>query len=137
MSAEAYPEPLEFNPKRWIRNEHDSATPLSEHLIEPSKRTFVPWANGPKTCPGSKLSQVEFVAVIAEVYRHWRVNAAVPTGTTSNKAKAKLQKVIDTSYHLMALHLGPHKGVDLEWTRRSHVPGKFEEKPNSLRVDVH
>ena len=65
-----------------------AANPFGEHLIpepQPSKSSpdealYMPWLHGPRVCPGKKLSQVEFVAVMARVFGEWMVGPEAVIG---------------------------------------------------------
>ena len=74
-----------WRPTRWILNsppygknepEPNIFTRLSrEQLFIPPKGSYFPWSEGPQNCPGKKFSQVEFVAVLACLFRNHRVRA--------------------------------------------------------------
>jgi cytochrome P450 len=63
-----WPDPLIWNPERWITKESGE-----EALVTPPRDTFLPWSDGPQNCPGAKFSQVEFVAVIALIMQKNRL----------------------------------------------------------------
>lgn len=75
---------LEFRPNRWISGPDSSNNPSGlgfspdEKLERPSPGAFIPWAIGPRNCPGMKFAQVEFVSVIASLLADSRVEAALP-----------------------------------------------------------
>jgi cytochrome P450 len=59
----------------------NASNDFGEHLVpepQPSKAKpddpmYMPFLHGPRVCPGKKFAQVEFVAVIATIFREWRV----------------------------------------------------------------
>jgi len=59
------PDELNFRPSRWL----DSPT----QLYHPPKGTYLPWSAGPRVCPGQKMAQVEFVAVILTLFLKHRL----------------------------------------------------------------
>ena len=62
---------LSFRPTRWLANNFN---------VEPAKGTFLAWSGSPHACPGIKMSQVEFVAVMLTIIRCWRMEPIVKTG---------------------------------------------------------
>jgi cytochrome P450 len=79
-----WPDPLIWNPERWITKESGE-----EALVTPPRDTFLPWSDGPQNCPGAKFSQVEFVAVIALIMQKNRLT----TSTITLRARSKLERV--------------------------------------------
>lgn len=74
---------LEFRPSRWISSPgsktHSDPGYLSDEKLERSPPgAFIPWATGPRNCPGMKFAQVEFMSVIASLLADSRVEAALP-----------------------------------------------------------
>ncbi|KAK3290834.1 cytochrome P450 [Chaetomium fimeti] len=63
-----------FRPSRWL-NPPGSA----QAHYHPPKGTWVPWAMGPRVCPGMKMAQVEFVAAILTLLKQHRIER-VPLG---------------------------------------------------------
>jgi cytochrome P450 len=58
------PDPFTFRPTRWI----DSNNNLLEQPLG-----FQPWSVGPRICPGMKMAQVEYTAVLSTVLSRCRV----------------------------------------------------------------
>ncbi|KAG8164114.1 hypothetical protein KVR01_006032 [Diaporthe batatas] len=75
---------LKFRPSRWIASpdSHETSSgsgySKDEKLERPPPGAFIPWAMGPRNCPGMKFAQVEFVSVIASLLVDSRVEAALP-----------------------------------------------------------
>lgn len=62
----------QWRPERWITRPNgqnlDPACPFdSEAIYRPPSGAFAPWSEGPRICPGKKFSQVEFVAILAQL----------------------------------------------------------------------
>jgi cytochrome P450 len=99
----------DFNPKRWI----DSTGQLKN---PPRNSCFLPWSGGPRICPGMKMSQVEFVATIATLFRHARSEVLSLTETeTPVEAQARLLAVTDESISRLTLQVKNSEQVQLRW----------------------
>ncbi|KAB2573705.1 putative cytochrome P450 [Lasiodiplodia theobromae] len=100
---------LLWNPARWIEK-HDEEEEEESIKPPPVKGSFIPWADGPRVCPGKKFSQVEFVAVVAAVLRAHRVEV-VPQGREScGEARKRILEVVeDTSYGATLFMRNPEK----------------------------
>ncbi|KAL1878200.1 hypothetical protein Daus18300_002117 [Diaporthe australafricana] len=95
---------LEFRPNRWIaRPDSSSSTPLlvgrgysaEEKLERLQPGAFIPWATGPRNCPGMKFAQVEFVSVIGSLLSEHRVEAALaPVLREQAESKALMESQI-------------------------------------------
>lgn len=59
------PDSMVWRPGRWIITVQGEGGLKAEEFFQPVPGSFVPWAHGPRICPGKKFSQVEFVAVIS------------------------------------------------------------------------
>lgn len=102
LTVQTHPEnwdsPLEWQPKRWLRSlDLVSAVPKSgsgaaaqEELITPAKGTYFPWSDGPQNCPGAKFAQVEFVAVLASVFKNHRVRVLRDEGESFESARKRI-----------------------------------------------
>ncbi|KAI0968648.1 cytochrome P450 [Xylaria arbuscula] len=76
-----------FRPSRWLN------TAGSAHAIyHPPKGMFLPWAMGPRVCPGQKMAQVEFTGVLLAILRRHRISATLLEG----EGQADLEKRLDT-----------------------------------------
>lgn len=81
-------DPLVWQPSRWISTpvapaDNESSSNLTsrlrqEAIVSPVRGTYFPWSDGPQNCPGAKFAQVEFVAVLACIFRDYRMRI-VPT----------------------------------------------------------
>ena len=120
---------LDFEPSRWIISDPNldgqMATADAVHRAEKFKELpksnspFVGWSGGARNCPGRKFSQVEFVGVLAGLFRSFRVKPVPEAGENDAMARARLLKQIqnDSGMKLLLQMLHPEKAV-LQWTRR-------------------
>lgn len=123
---------LVWNPMRWIISQDpssDTATDKkpseSEDTLRdpPIKGAYKPWGEGPRVCPGKKFAQVEFVAVMAALFRGWRVRPQLITkgnGETESEdeAKARVMGVVEDSRVTITLQMRRPERVGLIWGRR-------------------
>lgn len=87
-------------------------------LITPAKGTFLPWSSGPRMCPGQKMSQVEFVSVIATIFRSCSIAPALAEGESHEQGKERLLKVIANSRPSLTLQMTSPDQVTLKWSKR-------------------
>ena len=91
----------------------------SETIIEPENGTFVPWADGPRSCPGRKFAQVEFVAVMATLFREHRVRPVKLAGESAKDAQRKVLAVVDDSaISAITLQMQQPERVSLVWSKK-------------------
>jgi cytochrome P450 len=109
------PDSLEFKPSRWIA---EGSTIGNENLIIPAKGTFLPWSGGPRVCPGQKMSQVEFVSVLATIFRSCSIAPALADGESHEQGKERLQNVIAKSRPALTLQMTSPEQVKLRWSKR-------------------
>jgi cytochrome P450 len=57
---------LVWRPQRWLQQ--DSGGTDVEVPVQPKKNTYIPWASGPRVCPGKNFSQVEHTAATLPIY---------------------------------------------------------------------
>lgn len=110
------PDALEFNPARWLRPVSEEGAELV--LVTPPRGTFIPWSVGPRTCPGQKMSQVEFVAVIATLFRTCTVKPIVKKRENIQQARDRLLDLMQDSQPVLTLQMNRPQDIHLEWTRR-------------------
>ena len=60
---------------------------------------FIGWSTGPRICPGKKFSQAEFVAVIATLLRHYRIEPNRKPNENMEAARARVLLAVDEGYH--------------------------------------
>ena len=118
------PEPLRWKPARWIKTGNSVSSTLDrvkvldgEELFVPRKGTYLPWSEGPQICPGKKFAQVEFVAVIACLFRHHRVRPLLQ-GENAESAQMRCLRVCEDSEHVLLLRLRDGDSTRLIWEKR-------------------
>ena len=80
----------------------------------------MPWAAGPRVCPGRKFAQVEFVAVIATLFRRHRVRPVPLASETPSQAQARLRDVIeDSAIMAITLQMRRPREVALAWSPKA------------------
>jgi cytochrome P450 len=105
---------LDFRPSRWINDDNMK----SETLIVPARGTFLPWSSGPRECPGSKMSQVEFIGVIRAIFSDWRVEILQNEGETKESARERFAKTVADSSPRVTLQLVRPQDAVLRWVKR-------------------
>lgn len=109
---------LAWHPKRWIISPTQGNL-NSESIVEPTKGTFVPWADGPRACPGRKVAQVEFVAVMATLFREHRVSPVLLEGESPEHARGRLVDMAnDSAISAVTLQMQHPRNASLVWTRK-------------------
>ncbi|KAH8805295.1 cytochrome P450, family 5, subfamily A [Xylogone sp. PMI_703] len=111
------PDALEFRPGRFIKL---NGTGIGdEQLLQPPPGNFVPWASGPRVCPGKKFAQVEFVAVIARLFMKHRVEAKPMTGETGEMTVERVKDCLLDSSITITLSMRHPERVPLVWKERA------------------
>lgn len=120
-----------FNPWRWDRRNRDSAlaendgiegllAPGLEHgtIHRPARGSFIAFSDGVRACLGKKFAQVEFVVVIAVLFRDYRIGLAPRNAreTAEGTRKRAMQALQCNSAFLT---LGMRDVVPLSFEKRS------------------
>ncbi|KAL9098342.1 MAG: hypothetical protein Q9163_005984 [Psora crenata] len=105
---------LEWKPKRWISSDSSGETMREP----PVKEAYKPWAEGARVCPGKKFSQVEFVAVMAVLFRDWKVSPKLKYGESMEQAQQRVMDVVNDSTCKITLRMNNPESVGLVWTKR-------------------
>lgn len=111
---------LTWRPERWLISPRSQSGKFDEEsLVEQQPGVFVPWAEGPRNCPGKKFAQVEFVGVMATLFRNHRVRPVLEPGETPEDGRKRLVQMAENSA-LMAItvQMRNPKSVSLEWIRK-------------------
>ncbi|KLJ12860.1 hypothetical protein EMPG_09453 [Blastomyces silverae] len=99
----------EFRPSRWIDD--------SGQLLAPPKGSYLPWSSGPRICPGLKMSQVEFVATMATIFRSARCDPLPIAGIEKPEAlRQRLQQLTQDSISKVTIQIRNPGDVELQWT---------------------
>ncbi|KGO39614.1 Cytochrome P450 [Penicillium expansum] len=108
-----------FRPSRWI---NPDTSP--RRLYQPPKGYFLAWSHGPRVCPGQKMAQVEFVAVMLKLLQHHRIDAVPLAGEQREDVERMLDTVMSGCIPKMTLVMegiydaGKTGGVPVRLTRR-------------------
>ena len=95
-----------LNPPTTTTTSESGAATAGVTIYHPPKGTFVPWALGPRICPGQKMAQVEFTAVMLTLLRHHRIEAAPLTeGETRAQMDARLDARLRNSRWVTVLQM--------------------------------
>ncbi|KAF7197265.1 Cytochrome P450 monooxygenase [Pseudocercospora fuligena] len=98
-----------FDPTRFIAN---------NRLVVPENVLYLPWMAGPRVCPGKKFSQVEFVGLMADILKSWRVETVRKEGESEEMAREKLLSVLDEKYFHVSCHLKRPGMGEVRFVRR-------------------
>lgn len=115
-------DPLKWQPLRWIKSSPSSNTNLAaklqaEEIFVPLKGTYFPWSDGPQNCPGKKFAQVEFVAVLACLFRDHRVRVVLKDGEDCQKAQRRVLAVAEDCELGLLLRVRDADSVRLAWEK--------------------
>ncbi|ESZ97706.1 cytochrome P450 [Sclerotinia borealis F-4128] len=114
------PDSLDFRPSRWLEMTSSSGTETeTETLRDPPKGTFLAWSHGPRYCPGMKMSQVEFVGVLYEIFRKWKVQIVRRNGETQEDARRRLVGILEDSSPKLTLQVNRPQDVVFDWVLRA------------------
>ncbi|GKT77132.1 cytochrome P450 [Colletotrichum tofieldiae] len=111
------PDALDFKPARWLQPASGEAD-AAPQLMTPPRGAFLPWSGGPRMCPGQKMSQVEFVTVIATLFRKCTAEPVPKKGESMEQARQRLLALTQDSQPIVTLQMKRPKDVHLRWTRR-------------------
>ncbi|KAH7406696.1 cytochrome P450 [Phaeosphaeria sp. MPI-PUGE-AT-0046c] len=106
---------LEFKPARWLQASESGG---KEMLITPPRGRFIPWSMGPRICPGQKMSQVEFVAVIATLFKKCNAQPMVQDEENFDEVRQRLLELMQDSKPVLTLQLNRPQDVMIRWRER-------------------
>ncbi|KFY26979.1 hypothetical protein V493_03762 [Pseudogymnoascus sp. VKM F-4281 (FW-2241)] len=125
----------DFIPERWLREdaanhiEEDSeeedfggftGKSSSAQLFRPQRGAFIPFSDGPRSCLGRRLAQVELIALLAVIFQKYSIELAVDEWASDDevakmsvpeklevyaKATKKAREVIRTASSMITLKL--------------------------------
>lgn len=94
------PDELVFRPSRWVN------PPGSEHAVfHAPKGLFIPWGAGPRICPGMKMAQVEFTAVMMTMLKGHRIEATPLAGEANVDIEKRLDGRLKNSQWVTVLQM--------------------------------
>ncbi|KAL8684485.1 MAG: hypothetical protein Q9218_008274, partial [Villophora microphyllina] len=113
---------LEWRPTRWLAAQIQDTTRQgtaelgNECFIQMPAGTFVPWADGPRVCPGQKFAQVEFVRVMFTLLGRFRVVPVAKEGESVEQARQGVKEMVDDSaIQAITLQMRHPDRVALRW----------------------
>ncbi|OQU94990.1 hypothetical protein CLAIMM_01262 [Cladophialophora immunda] len=109
-----------WRPSRWISRAAEGASPSAsdqeELLPGPLEGlSFLTWSHGPRICPGKKFSQVEFVAVVAQLFRNHRAAPVQEEGETMQDARRRVERVVQDSRVGLTVTIRHPERIRLKW----------------------
>ncbi|KAL8960528.1 MAG: hypothetical protein Q9193_002783 [Seirophora villosa] len=106
---------LSWRPTRWFAPQSNEQL-SNQTFISPPRGSFIPWADGPRNCPGQKFAQVEFVAVVATLLSSYIVKPALHPGQSAEEGrKALMDMVDDSAISAITLQMLHPQEVALQW----------------------
>jgi hypothetical protein len=92
---------------------------MGETIKTPPRGTYLPWSFGPRMCPGQKMSQVEFVTVIATLFRRCTAEPASEQADDKREARHQLLALMQDSQPVLTLQMNRPNNVYLSWKGRA------------------
>ncbi|KAJ2999054.1 hypothetical protein NUW58_g128 [Xylaria curta] len=89
-----------FRPSRWV-----NPAGAAHAIYHPPKGMFLPWAAGPRVCPGQKMAQVEFTAVLLAILRRHRISASLLEGEGQAEMEQRLDRRLRDSRWVTVLQM--------------------------------
>ncbi|KAF2221374.1 cytochrome P450 [Elsinoe ampelina] len=99
-----------FRPGRWVMDDNT--------LFKPPPGSFLPFAAGPRICPGQKMAQVEFVGVIMTLLRRFKIVPNSRHGETEMETKNRMQSILDDVRSELTIVMQRMNELDLRWEQR-------------------
>lgn len=78
----------------------------------------MPWATGPRNCPGKKFSQVEFVSIVSSLLLRTEVKVADWRGEGPVKARQRLNEALANTVFNLGLTIKRPDQVGVEFVPR-------------------
>ena len=126
------PDSLAFRPTRWLSQDSTA----EDVFVTMPRGQFIPWSGGPRVCPGQKMSQVEFVAVIATIFKRYRVAAIPEKDETDLFVLAEAERlnlpVLAICYGMQALNV--FRGGSLIQDIESQIKGSIKHEQGAPAI---
>ena len=113
-----------FNPSRWLNkpsrkpSARDSEYTIANQVKSFPKGTYLPWSAGPRSCPGQKMSQVEFVSVFMTLFGRYRCEAVRLPREDDDDVKARIERVMRNSAPKLTLQMTRNRDLKIKWVKR-------------------
>ncbi|KAJ4990134.1 cytochrome P450 [Stagonosporopsis vannaccii] len=109
-----------FGPQRFIAI--DSQGVERFHVPSDSNPVFAAWMIGPRTCPARKFSQVEFVGIMSELLREWRIEILRGEGESEEEARERVAELLsEEKYFNVSAHLKKPERAGVRFVKRAKV----------------
>jgi hypothetical protein len=108
---------LSWRPKRWIIKDKNSESLANEQLFQPRDGVYTPFASGPRVCPAKKFAQVEFVAVIAQLFRDHKCSPIQLQEESMLEVRKRVLDVVEDSNVVNTLKMLHPEKVRLRWEK--------------------
>jgi cytochrome P450 len=127
ISSANFPDPLMWNPKRWIQLLPLETTKIAlsdalsaEELKHPANGSgFFAWGTGPRICPGMRFSQVEFCGVLCNVLKRVRVEIVCEEHENVEMARQEVVGILmDSCADPLLLHVRRPEKLELRIIER-------------------
>lgn len=112
---------MTWRPDRWIIASPNQGLG-EEEFLELKSGTFLPWADGPRVCPGKKFAQVEFVAVMVGLFGFGARVDVADTSSKEEKRQAIMNNVEDVVLTGTTLKMKNPGKIPLKWISASQKP---------------
>ncbi|KAI1748747.1 putative cytochrome P450 [Xylaria castorea] len=109
-----WPDPLVWNPSRWILRSKTPDKIDGEKLLEPQKGIFCPWSAGAQNCVGAKVSQVESVAVLASLLATHHLRVKAKPGETEEHIRKRVEDCCNDNNFNILLEMNNPAQIGLE-----------------------
>ena len=94
-----------------------------ETLITPTEGAYAPWSGGPRVCPGKKFAQVEFVAIMATLFRDHRLEPVPREHETIESARARTLAAVKDSGMILLLQMLKPEDIGVRWVKKNSKCG--------------
>lgn len=111
--------PLTWRPQRWISARSTGGGLEAETLVVPLRGTYFPWSEGVRNCPGKRFAQVEFVAVMAALFRDHVAEPVPRPGESDQAARQRTLRVVEDSNVTLLLQIRDPESVVVRWRERA------------------
>jgi len=112
---------LEFRPSRWIApaDSAGGSRPGHERVLDaPHKWSYNAWSAGPRSCPGQKMSQVEFVTVLAAVFSQCNIEPAPRRGESMEQARERFVEISKETQLRVTVEMTRTAELGFRWVKR-------------------
>lgn len=103
------------------RGDHAPRTTPFASIRTPVEGAYAPFSEGARACLGKRFSQVEFAAVMAVIFREYRVELVRGDGKTWEQVRQETAETLESCLSYLTLSL--QKRVPLRFVKRGKYRG--------------